>query len=709
MPSFSRFLLLAALGFVATARASVPSALSVTASQTGATVTVAPNGEYTLTATGPWHFAGKIGYGLATAGTRRGRDPVGPFQEIRFTWQGKVSRAGSIRLYDGAPIVSFSSEFPKGGDNAEPFPVLTGYPSFASHLSYDGVFGTYQFSQWGADGPWILFDPADDAFLLSPASHFMTAALTHGGDGSLSSGIASQVASLPAGFEQRTVLVFGHGINSVFETWGQAMTAWNGKRRPANDADVVLDRIGYWTDNGASYYYRTEDGRSYPQTLQDAVSAFRAAGVEPGYVQLDSWWYPKGHADLWDSTDDPYRGGQYRLEAAPALFPQGLGAFAQALGLPLVTHARWIDPASPYRAQYRISGNVSTDPAYWRDRMQYLRAAGVVTYEQDWLSGPAVAERNLTDPDAFLDGMALAAKEAGLSLQYCMPLPRHYLQGTRYDNLYTIRTSNDHFTRARWDEFLFDARLASSLGEWPWTDVFASTERSNLLISTLSGGPVGVGDAVAGFSRQLAAAARPDGVLVKPDTALVPIDATYLARATGGKAAFAASAETRQGVGRVVYLFAYARTGTGQAPLDVSPRDLGLSGEVYVYDFFAGKGARQSAADRLIRQVPEEGAYFVLVPIGRSGIAVLGDTSKFVSLGKKRIAISDDGEVDLKLSFAPGEAAVTISLDSAARPIVSAVSGAVESLAFDAGPDLWRLTVAPAAGQSGAELEIGRR
>ena len=48
--------------------------------------------------------------------------------------------------------------------------------------------------------------------------------------------------------------------------------------------------------------------------------------------------------------------------------------------------------------------------------------------------------------------------------------------------------------------------------------------------------------------------------------------------------------------------------------------------------------------------------YQIAAPIGPSGIAMLGDTGHFVSLGKKRItSLSDDGTVRITIAFTPGE------------------------------------------------------
>ena len=154
--------------------------------------------------------------------------------------------------------------------------------------------------------------------------------------------------------------------------------------------------------------------------------------------------------------------------------------------------------------------------------MGYIASADAVTYEQDWLSviyqySPELGT-TLRAGDAFTDGMARAAHDRGMSLQYCMALPRHFLQGARYGNLTTIRTSDDRFTRSKWDTFLYTSRLASALGIWPWTDVFMSTETDNVLIATLSGGMVGNGDTIGAENKEnLLRAVRLDGVIIKPD------------------------------------------------------------------------------------------------------------------------------------------------------------------------------------------------
>src|SRR5262249_18617603 len=285
------------------------------------------------------------------------------------------------------------------------------------HLTYQGIFGSHRFSVFAADSPWIFFDARGNTFILSPASHFNVAntVLRDGHD--IESGIDRAINTLPQDFRHDTILAIGKGVNKAFDTWGRVLTDLLGKNRPANDADLVLSRLGYWTDNGASYYYKFEPELGYAGTLVRIKQEFEKRGAPLGYLQLDSWFYPKGPAAKWDAT-----GGIYHNEASPDLFARGLTRFQQDLGIRLVTHARWIDTGSPYRRQYRMSNNVITDPLYWDAIAEYLRGSGAVTYEQDWLGAQAETNMSLDDGKPYLGNMSRAMLEKNLTIQYCMPM-----------------------------------------------------------------------------------------------------------------------------------------------------------------------------------------------------------------------------------------------------------------------------------------------
>ena len=671
---------------------------------TGITVSVDPDGSYKIATQAPsWSFAGSVGYRLTHITVTNGCDSIGRYHETDFTYQATVGRRSSIRAYANKPVVVFTTAYLAAAPNSEPFPILRVYPRLPYHLSYqDTAFGTYLFNGDNAgDSPCLYFDAQAHSFLLSPAGDFQVADTVTNADGSIAAGIALSVTTLPRGFTHQTMLVLGNGINATFQRWGEAMVALAGKRPVPHDSDVTLNRLGYWTDNGAAYYYNYAPDKGYQGTLQTVKADFAAHGIPLAYMQLDSWWYPKGSSGTWQG-DGTARGGEHIYRAAPDLFPDGLAAFATRLGLPLVTHARWIDPASPYRLRYTMSGNVITDPRFWDSSMSYLKEAGVVTYEQDWMSLYAQPQYNLTDPNAFLGNMARAAVANGLTMQYCMPLPRDYLQSTLYQNLVTTRVSDDRFDRSRWDAFLYDSRLASALGEWPWVDVFMSTETDNLLLATLSAGIVGVGDAIGQESvAALMQSIRPDGVIVKPDAPIVPTDRTYLGEAAGTMPPMVAGTATQHGHLRAAYVFAYARGAQSTQTITFTSAELGIAGSAYyVYDYFTGKGTLLGRADRFTDTV-SSGSYYIVATVGPSGIAFLGDAGKFVSLGVKRITrLTDDGTVKATVAFAEGEQAVTLHGYAKKPPRVEASDGSAGPLFYDSSSHMFNFTVSPRTGQT---------
>ena len=53
------------------------------------------------------------------------------------------------------------------------------------------------------------------------------------------------------------------------------------------------------------------------------------------------------------------------IPGPPRPVSKRLAAFQKSIDLPLITHNRWIDPASPYHEHYKISGIAAVDPKWW--------------------------------------------------------------------------------------------------------------------------------------------------------------------------------------------------------------------------------------------------------------------------------------------------------------------------------------------------------
>ncbi len=712
-PRFSWAVLLTTLaaGFIGQAQAA-------TLENKSLKVSMDLSGAYEVAASASnWTLAGQLPGPATGIEMAPGNDAVGTYRQLAFAWKdGEQDLTGTIRLYDAGSLVLFSDTITRASAKpASPFPDFTSVPADWFHFSYqDKNFSPPQFHFGTTGSPWLFFDAQDHALLMSAASHFTIATLTGDGKTRVSSGFSPTLGQLPAGFTRQTLLAFGEGINATFDLWGHALTDLQGKKRPANDADPLLKYYGYWTDNGGHYWYNYDLAKGYQSTMQEIIDSYRSEKIPLRYLQLDSWWYHKTLTRYDGKPEQPKNsklpegdwnryGGTVDYSASNAVFPQGLAAFHQSAGLPLITHNRWIDPSSPYHERYKFSGIAAVDPGFWKEIATYLKSSGVIAYEQDWLSAiySNSPELNSTPDlgDAFLDGMANAMRDQGLSVQYCMALPRCFLQGSKYGNLTTIRTSEDRFLPARYHDFLYASRFASALGIWPWSDVFMSGETNNLLISNLSAGPVGTGDEIGKENRaNILKTVRADGVIIKPDTAVVPVDSAYIAEAQKLTVPLVSTALTDHAGRKTVYALVTNPSKAPASSFTLSPADLGTQGPVCVYDYFAGS-ARWLENDQPYTGgvAPGGVGYLIVTPVGASGIALLGDADKFVSMGRQRIASVQDQPdrlvADMLLS--PEEEAVTLHGYCHQQPTVTVQHGTNDPLTYDAATGHFSVLVHP--------------
>jgi hypothetical protein len=219
---------------------------------------------------------------------------------------------------------------------------------------------------------------------------------------------------------------------------------------------------------------------------------------------------------------------------------------------------------------------------------------------------------------------------------------------------------------------------------------------------------VGIGDAIGAMSAaNLLRAVRRDGVIVKPDAPLTPVDSSYASMAHSVDTPQVASTYSDFGGLRTTYVFAFAVGANSQ--VRISPVDFGAEGPVYAYDYFGGKGQVLGPADAVQKAIAGDALYLILAPVGPSGVAVLGDLDQFVSLGKKRVpALTDDGTAQVTVAFAQGEASRTITGYSPSPPAVAAVEGSIGPVSWDRATRLFHVAAMPGQGST-ATIRIGRQ
>lgn len=706
--------------------------LTLTSAKTGVSVQLdETTGAYRVTATNPaWSFAGSLGVAASAVHTTEGQDGAGTYQQIEFNWQaGPAPMRGVIRLYRENPLVLFQYTYLQASSTPTvAFPRFTAIPDEPTptqenlfHFSYAKTTrAPAQFLLGQYSTPWLLFDGKANAMVISPASNFFLASMQGDGINLMASGLNGKLDSVPAGFTQKTLMVIAPGIRNAWDIWGHGLTGISGKKRPGNESDVILKYLGYWTDNGATYYYKFDPKLGYAGTLEAVAAQYRKEKIPVHYMQLDSWWYdkaydgmsPDDHTGKWDGHR-----GTMLYEANSQLFPNGLKAFQQSIGMPLAVHGRWISRNSPYMKNYNFVGLAPVDSRWWNKIADYMAANGVVMYEQDWndyINYQSGFQRTLSTGDEFYGGMASSSNHHNITMQYCGGLPSSYLQGSLYSNLTTTRVSDDRFGRPRWQDFLYTSQLAYAVGAWPWTDVYLSHETDNILLSTLSAGPVGIGDALGAVNRtNIFKAVRADGVIVKPDVPIMPLDRMYVAGAEDTKMVAhgkssdppippmigsAWTNENADGSLRTAYVFAFSRTGRVHETVHFTPKEAGSEGPAYVYDYFNHLVSRVGKGQEFQVEIAPEGVgYYVVAPIGPSGIALFGDKGKFVSMGRQRIASVTENphSVTVEVLFAPGEDSIELFGAAAVKPTVSANKGSVGAVSFTKDNEMFSVRISP--------------
>jgi len=570
--------------------------------------------------------------------------------------------------------------------------------------------------------PWVLFNEAGHALIISPASAFFMASMMGDARQRVAVGMNAEVGRLPQGFSASSLVASAPKVTSAYAAWGGALRALYGRKPTAPDADATLRFIGELTDNAGGYYYYNydyADGLNYEDSLVRFVDRSRSAGVALGYLQLDSWWYSKSswnpheqigkikNPALPDQEWNRY-GGLVEWRAHPGVFPKGMAAFHDRVKLPFLAHNRFVDKDSPYRQRFQISGVAAVDPGYWNELADYAAHNGISIYLQDWLDATYKFSPELHSVpgrgEAFLDGMANAMQAHGITMQYCMAYPLHMLQGAKYPNLTTIRAAVDGLTRDKWTQLAFNARFIRELGAWPATDVFPSADGAAMLFATLSGGPIGIGDSFEKLDpANLSRASRLDGVIVKPDGPLEPLDRSYLTQARASREPILAAAFTQHGPISTAYVLAFADDPSRAAlEFTVSPAELGFEGRVAMLDPVDGRVIEANSHDAVRGRLTgtAASAYHVVAPITAAGIAVFGDLAKYVSMGRARVASYEaiNGGVRLALAFAAQETDVTISGYSRSDIVAHANAATVTSMHRDPASGLFAVHLHRLAG-----------
>ena len=263
------------------------------------------------------------------------------------------------------------------------------------------------------------------------------------------------------------------------------------------------------------------------------------------------------------------------------LFPHGLARFADRLGLPLQLYTPWFDDAYPTRFNmtestvFRGTKIVVPDDSYaffaaLFDLGKSMTNGAFSTYEVDFLDknfrGCASCFEDVGAADRWYAGMARAAYERNVTIQYCLPSATDMLVSLSFPAVVQARASGDYarkpseahtphdnlVTLGGSSLLLGATRMAPSKDTlWtaspqpPTSSDFTQTNYTRVphvgldaILATLSLGPVGISDGLnqtdVGLIGQAFRGPR-DATLLRPSRPLSTVDACFANQSAGAR------------------------------------------------------------------------------------------------------------------------------------------------------------------------------
>lgn len=216
--------------------------------------------------------------------------------------------------------------------------------------------------------------------VLSPFSQFMASSFSQTNNHTLEYGVMGSMLSIPSNYSHSMMVFYSaNGINEGMREYGQLMQKEYSRTNKHRLNDLTINYLGYYTDNGGFYYYNTEKGFNYEETM---VNVHHQVALPFKYIELDSWWYCKG-----------VNGGVSQWTARPDIFPDGLQAVHQRLeNISLAAHNRYWTYDTVYKQDYSFvldGASMKALPigndSFWIDLFSQAHDWGLVLYEQDWL------------------------------------------------------------------------------------------------------------------------------------------------------------------------------------------------------------------------------------------------------------------------------------------------------------------------------------
>ena len=300
-----------------------------------------------------------------------GSDNFGIYNELILYYMDKYNAPfiASFKIY---PLISniivFKQAFPNGLNNCKTHidGVISSFPSFniispknsdiqLGYIHYGGHFDGYmkpQFGRWENNitnlewlngglietSPLVIFNKdITNSIVISALTDHMAyndniTYINNKEYKQMRWGIQGGVNIIDTGYSIEFIIVGSNGgVNGGMKEWGNKQLLYHGKlNENVWERDYTLQWLGYSTDHGTYYYYYTETGKNYQDTILDIKAYHDNVGLPTKYLLLDSWWYYKGRFD-----------GVTNWTAMPNIFPNGNKYIFEQTGWKIQAHNRY--------------------------------------------------------------------------------------------------------------------------------------------------------------------------------------------------------------------------------------------------------------------------------------------------------------------------------------------------------------------------------
>jgi hypothetical protein len=639
-------------------------------------------------------------------------DRFGRFNFLGLTWE-LPNRKGRLvtefRLYQDSPFLIFVQRFPDGfakyasGNWIVPSVV---FPQFVAgdgdrkdlySWTSGGMF-THRFAYGNASSLGgtvdllLLADGEYKTVILSPFANYLVATQqcapvasrdeTNSQKLAINCGIEGLVEEIPSAFDHQHLMVVGKGVQNTFSIWGKALLERAQKSIPSKYTGDNLKYPVYWDDYGS--YYQThglkEEGyRYYEDVILGLDEDAKKHGLRLGAFEIDE-------DDLLDHEG--------LFEPKKSLFPHSLQSLHEKLGKPLEAYYCWLAPKGSYPKEYEYfatppgrtpgssMGNVYYTDRYWKYTADKVAKWGGILFQHDFQSvyeGDPVIMAGIDRMNTYFKNMAEALQEKGITMQYCMQLPRNIMQSSENPTMLGLQGSWDHHVYMAepekqhkdddpyvWKHLIFTSAFYGALGIWPSRDNIQTIADPNAyedtLLANLLGGEIQLGHRIGecNFGLVRKTYREGDDLLLKPDRPICPLDRCYL---EGGAVGYTES--YRNGS---TWYYVLSLPAAGYVP-SFSASDLGGAGKWVVYNFETRIASIRDAQIPINLQREAKHEYFIVAPLLENGMAVIGDVEKFVTMADMRVSSVEASPEGIRVEVISNESHSPITVGYAAsRP-----------------------------------------